>query len=75
MENHTKGQINRFGVWVNGQFRWIDDGGWSRRLLYEHDTLVTKVELTHKDLPVRLLCHHRWEGAHDGPFAHTPLNA
>ena len=56
MENHTKGQVNRFGVWANGKFRWIDDGGWTRRLVYEHDTLVTKVELTHRDLPVKLCC-------------------
>jgi GH15 family glucan-1,4-alpha-glucosidase len=56
MENHTKGQVNRFGVWVSGEFRWIDDAGWSRRLQYDRDTLVSHVELAHKDLPVRLLC-------------------
>ncbi len=56
-ENHTKGSVNRFGVWVDGQFRWIADAGWTRRLRYDGETMVSKVELLHKDLPVTLVCH------------------
>lgn len=56
LENHTKGQVNRFGVWVDGQFRWIDDAGWSRRLRYADETMVSDVELTHRDLPVKIVC-------------------
>jgi GH15 family glucan-1,4-alpha-glucosidase len=57
LENHTKGTVNRFGVWVDGQFRWIDDAGWSRTLKYAGETMVSEVELLHRDLPVRILCH------------------
>ena len=57
LENHTKGTVNRFGVWVDGQFRWIDDAGWSRTLKYASETMVTEVELVHRDLPVRISCH------------------
>src|ERR1700730_1248878 len=54
-ENHSSGHPFRFGVWVNGLFRWIDDGRWSRQLLYENDTLVTSVNLEHPDFPMSIL--------------------
>jgi glucoamylase len=55
-ENHTVGHPSRFGVWVDGQFRWVDDDGWQRTLDYAHDTLVTQVTLHHPDLALRLVC-------------------
>lgn len=55
-ENHTKGSVSRFGVWVDGQFRWIGDAGWTRRLHYAGETMVSEVHLAHKDLPVTLVC-------------------
>ena len=55
-ENHTEGHPCRFGVWVDGQFRWADDTGWQRTLDYAHDTLVTQVTLHHPDLALRLIC-------------------
>jgi len=57
LENHTKGLVNRFGIWIDGQFRWIDDTGWSRHLKYSGETMVSEVELLHPDLPVRIVCH------------------
>ena len=57
LENHTKGLVNRFGVWVDGRFKWIDDAGWSRRMTYAGETMVTEVELVHEDLPVQVVCH------------------
>ncbi|HUX85562.1 MAG TPA: glycoside hydrolase family 15 protein [Chloroflexota bacterium] len=54
-ENHSAGHPFRFGVWVNGVFRWIDDSGWRRRMVYEKDTLVTRVALSHPDLPVSIV--------------------
>ena len=55
-ENHTAGHPFHFGVWVDGQFRWVDDAGWQHRLNYAHDTLVTQVTLHHPDLALRLVC-------------------
>ena len=55
-ENHTAGHPCRFGVWVDGQFRWVSDDGWQRHLDYAHDTLVTHVTLSHPDLALRLVC-------------------
>lgn len=56
-ENHTAGHAFRFGVWVDNQFRWIDDPDWQRSLGYLEDTLVTHVALTHPGLAVRITCN------------------
>ena len=54
-ENQSAGFPFRFGVWVDGVFRWITDGGWRRELRYESDTLVTAVSLQHPDLPISIV--------------------
>ena len=42
-ENQTAGHINRIGVWVDGDFAWLDNPAWDRELEYEAGTLVTSV--------------------------------
>ncbi len=56
MPNHTCGHPQRFGVWVDGQFSWVDGEGWTRDLRYRADTLVTDVRLRHEQLGVELAC-------------------
>jgi len=55
-ENHTEGHPCRFGVWVDGQFTWTSEDGWSRSLTYEPNTLVTQVTLYNPALSLRLVC-------------------
>lgn len=55
-ENHTAGHPFRFGVWVEGVFRWITDPGWERTLEYAGPTLTTLVRLHHPDLALTLEC-------------------
>mgnify|MGYP000123481433 CR=1 FL=1 len=54
--NHTAGHVQRFGVWADGKFAWVEDPGWTRELRYEADTLVTNVTLRHEQLGVELRC-------------------
>jgi GH15 family glucan-1,4-alpha-glucosidase len=54
LENHTSGGPCRFGVWVDGRFSWLDDGGWSRTLVYMDETLMTNATLQHGDLQIRV---------------------
>src|SRR6478672_13475284 len=56
-ENHTEGYPSRFGVWVDGQFSWISDDGWTRELLYGPETLVTNVTLTNEGLGLKFVCN------------------
>ncbi len=52
-ENHVQGEICRFGIWVDGQFRWIPDG-WNIQRDYLDDALVTEVTLTHTSLQLKI---------------------
>lgn len=49
--------MQRFGVWADGQFAWIEDDGWKRSLRYKPDSMVTEVRLQHDGLGVELVCN------------------
>jgi GH15 family glucan-1,4-alpha-glucosidase len=49
--------ISHTGVWVDGEFAWLDAPEWEQELLYEKETLVTHVTLTHPTLQLRLVFH------------------
>ncbi len=53
-ENHALGHPFRTGVWVDGQFRWFDDGSWQRTLRYQSETLVTEVVMQNPGLNVAI---------------------
>ena len=57
LENHTKGHVFHFGIWVDGRFKWIDDPGWTRRMGYAERTLQTEVVLQHPELELDIVCH------------------
>jgi glucoamylase len=54
--NHTGGHPQRFGVWCDGDFAWIEDDGWRRDLRYKPETLATEVRLVHDRLGLELVC-------------------
>lgn len=54
--DHTDGHLQRFGVWVDGLFAWIEDPAWVRELRYRPDTLVTDVALRHPTLKLQIDC-------------------
>ncbi len=69
--NHTAGHVQRFGVWADGKFAWIEDAGWTRELKYERDTLVTRVVLRHEGLGVELTCQDAVDFAEPVYFRRT----
>lgn len=54
-ENHSEGHPFRFGLWVEGQFSWVSDSGWTRELNYLSETLVTEVRLVNDSLGVEIV--------------------
>lgn len=56
LENHTAAKQLRHhvGVWVDGQFSWLDDGSWDVETSYHEDVLVGHAMATHTGLQVRL---------------------
>jgi len=51
--NHLSGRHVRFGVWVGGEFAWID-GSWGRDIRYRPQSLVSECRLVHDGLGVEL---------------------
>lgn len=54
-ENHTEGYPFRFGVWADGDFSWVHEDEWTRRLCYVKETLVTDVRLINQTLGIEIV--------------------
>ncbi|QHT61896.1 glycoside hydrolase family 15 protein [Paenibacillus lycopersici] len=59
--NHVGGQYCRLGVWVGGQFSWLDHPDWHFQLAYIADSLVTNVVARNDRLAIEL---HMNDGIH-----------
>ncbi|REE88691.1 glucoamylase [Paenibacillus taihuensis] len=59
--NHVGGQYCRLGVWVAGQFSWLEDPDWKFELGYIDDSLVTNVIARNERLAIEL---HMNDGIH-----------
>lgn len=52
--NHVGGHYSKMGVWVQGQFSWVDEDDWNRQLRYVKDSLVTDVTAKNRRLGITL---------------------
>lgn len=59
--NHVGGQMCRFGIWVDGQFSWLDNPSWRKESRYGDSTLVAITEAAHDGLGIRLVIY---DGVH-----------
>lgn len=59
--NHVGGHFSKMGIWVSGQFSWLDEDGWQRKLGYEKESLVTAVHCEHDPMQISL---HLSDGVH-----------
>ncbi len=55
-ENHTRGEPFRFGVYTEGQFKWVSEG-WQITKDYLDDSLVTDVEMVNKEWNLRIIAN------------------
>ena len=55
--NHTGGMPQRFGVWADGEFAWIESDDWNREIRYKPDSMITEVRLRSDRLGVELYCN------------------
>jgi len=53
LENHVNSHFCKLGIWIDGQFSWIDST-WKKNLGYKQDTLVTKTLLKKSSLEIEL---------------------
>jgi GH15 family glucan-1,4-alpha-glucosidase len=56
LENLTNARSlqHKIGIWVNGQFSWIDDGSWQVSVDFESNALVSNITMKHERLQVSI---------------------
>lgn len=50
----TRSERHKIGVWVNGQFSWVNDGTWEMNVDFESEALISKISMKSKDLGLEL---------------------
>jgi GH15 family glucan-1,4-alpha-glucosidase len=57
LENLTNARStqHKIGVWVDGNFKWTDDGSWEVRVDFEAEALISQIRLHSAELQVTLL--------------------
>lgn len=46
--------VHKIGVFVDGQFSWLEDDGWNIYINYQEDTLVSDIQCTNTNLNLRI---------------------
>lgn len=56
LENLTNARSvhHKIGVWVDGDFSWVDDGTWEISVDFESDALISTISMYSKKLAIRL---------------------
>ena len=56
LENHAAAQNmrHRIGVWVDGNFSWLDDGTWDFRMRYDPHSLIGHTTAHNEQLQITL---------------------
>src|SRR3989344_6236493 len=55
LENHmSERSINRVGVWVDGEFRWISGAGWEISIDYQKETMASKILAKNTEIGIEL---------------------
>lgn len=57
LENLTTARSisHKIGVWIDGQFRWTDDGSWQITVDFETEALISRVTMHSPELQVSLM--------------------
>lgn len=56
LENLTTARSvnHKVGVWVDGNFSWVNDGSWQISVDFEVEALISNIVMKHKDLGIEL---------------------
>lgn len=67
LENHAAGRAMRhkIGVWVDGQFSWLDDNTWQISQSYEHEALIGITKARSQRLNISLEFHDCVDSEYD----------
>jgi GH15 family glucan-1,4-alpha-glucosidase len=75
LENLTNARSSqhKIGVWVDGQFKWTDDGSWGVQVQYEDDAMVSNIKLHSDELAITLELHDYIDVETNSLIRHTTI--
>ncbi len=67
LENLTTARSvhHKIGVWIDGNFSWVDDGSWNINVDFESDALVSVITMRSDNLQVELTFNDFVDNAHN----------
>ncbi len=75
LENLTtaRSSQHKIGVWVDGHFKWTDDGSWDISIDFEEDALISDLNLKSEELGVSLHFQDFIDDQHNALIRHIKI--
>lgn len=75
LENLTNARSSqhKIGVWIDGHFKWSDDGSWDVEVDFEADALISSIKLRNTELAVSLHLQDYIDSEHNALMRHITL--
>ena len=76
LENLTNARSSqhKVGVWVDGTFKWTDDGSWETHIDFEAEALISRITLVSTELQVELLFQDYVDNDTNSLIRHITIN-
>jgi GH15 family glucan-1,4-alpha-glucosidase len=71
---NARSSQHKIGVWIDGMFRWTDDGSWRCDIQFEPDALISAVVLSNDELGVTLHLQDTVDAEHNAFLRHITLS-
>jgi glucoamylase len=53
--NTSRSMHHMIGIWIDGNFTWVDDGTWKIDVTFESEALVSTIHMSHKKYDIELM--------------------
>jgi glucoamylase len=53
--NTSRSMHHMIGIWIDGNFTWVDDGTWKIDVTFESEALVSTIHMSHKKYGIELM--------------------
>jgi GH15 family glucan-1,4-alpha-glucosidase len=54
---NARSVLHKIGVWVDGDFSWVDSDGWKVEVDFEADALISNIHMHHPRFDIELVCN------------------
>ena len=54
---NARSVLHKIGVWVDGDFSWVDNDGWRIEVDFEADAMISQIHMYHPRFDIELICN------------------